>query len=122
MDDLEVPDELTGRRPQGHNGVRELVAAQALAAVEIGGRAARRDQDQVARRVSGERGPGVPSPGASRLLRPPGVPAGAVWTARHRLESPAQLTGPRVEAADIAFLHLDPPVVALRRPHDHHIA
>ena len=97
-----MPDALAGVGAQRHDGVREEVVAQPLAAEVVVAGAAGRHEDEIARGIGDDHRPGVGAAGAGGAAVLPRVGAEGRRILRDRIPGPFQLAGDRVEAAHFA--------------------
>ena len=97
MHGLEVPDALAGVGAQRHDGIGEQVVAEALAAVVVRARAARRDEDEIAGGIGDDHRPDIGGTGARGAAVLPGVRADRCRVLRDRIPAPLHRAGHRVE-------------------------
>ena len=96
-----MPDQFSCVGIEREQRVRVEVVADAVGAVEVGGRRSRRDVDDAARPVERHARPAVRAAVLfPRILRPGLVPGFAGM--RNRMKTPLEFAGPRVVRADVA--------------------
>ena len=93
MNRLEVPDTRAGVGAQRYDGIGEQVIAEPLAAEVVGARAARRHEDEVARRIGHDHRPRVRRPGAHGAAVLPGIRPDGRGILRNRI--PASISAVR---------------------------
>src|SRR5580698_10276196 len=98
---LEVPESLAGRGIEGEDGVGVEIVADAVAAVEVEYRGARRSVDDSAFGVERHPCPVVGCAGGLPCIFGPGFVAG-LSRMRDGVEAPGQFAGAHVEGADVS--------------------
>jgi hypothetical protein len=118
MHDLEVPHDVARRRAERHDRVGVHVRAEPFAAVEIGARTARGEEDEPTLRIDRHHGPHVRRARAAPAVAGPRRARRIRLACRDRIPAPAARAAACVIRADDAALEVGETVVADRGADD----